>query len=274
MQRSSLLDQLLELTKKDYPDDWVRFCHLARVIEEDASLDDNEAARRRLRVHGRYDLAAFSTRLTHELRESSALCWKFVEHLCDVFRNQMVGRIKGEARSLELEPALIRPEALRFDPDELVLDKGKLIIVDVRVEPAPAHEMADRFHSAATPEPEIRPEPELQQSQEPPTPAPLPMGPAATPPAATDRSAAPVGKPVVSRPPGGRPRELDYDAITGVAKDCAKNSVEEFLDRFADRVRDECGERRPVIKTPKSRTQMREFCRPIWEAKRAKNNKK
>jgi hypothetical protein len=49
----------------------------------------------------------------------------------------MVGRIKGSLETKPLEPALIRPEALRFDPDELVLDKGELIIVDVRVGPAP-----------------------------------------------------------------------------------------------------------------------------------------
>jgi hypothetical protein len=136
MQRS-LLDQLIELTKSDYPDDWVRFCHLARVIEgESVSLD--EAARSRLRVHGRYDLAAFSPRLAHEVSESRALCKKFVEHFADIFRNQMVGRTKGSRETKPLEPALIRPKALRFDPDELVLDKGELIIVDVRIEPAPA----------------------------------------------------------------------------------------------------------------------------------------
>jgi hypothetical protein len=136
MQRS-LLDQLIELTKSDYPDDWVRFCHLARVIEgESVSLD--EAARSRLRVHGRYDLAAFSPRLAHEVSESSALCKKFVEHFADISRNQMVGRTKGSRETKPLEPALIRLEALRFDPDELVLDKGELIIVDVRIEPAPA----------------------------------------------------------------------------------------------------------------------------------------
>ena len=97
MQRS-LLDQLIELTKSDYQDDWVRFCHLARVIEEDVSLKDNEAARRRFRVHGRYDLASFSPRLAHELYESSALRKKFVEHFADVFRNQMVGRTRAVSK--------------------------------------------------------------------------------------------------------------------------------------------------------------------------------
>ena len=136
MQRS-LLDQLIELTKLDYPDDYVRFGHLACAIEGEAvSLD--EAVRMRLRVHGRYDLAAFSPRLAHEVSESRTLCKKFVEHFADVFRNQMVGRTKGSRETKPLEPALIRPEALRFDPDELVLDKGELIIVDVRINAAAA----------------------------------------------------------------------------------------------------------------------------------------
>jgi hypothetical protein len=49
----------------------------------------------------------------------------------------MVGRIKGSLERKPLDPALITAETLRFDPDELVLDGGELIIVDVRVEPAP-----------------------------------------------------------------------------------------------------------------------------------------
>jgi hypothetical protein len=226
MQRS-LLDQLIELTKSDYPDDYVRFGHLACAIEGEAvSLD--EAVRRRLRVHGRYDLAGFSSRLAHEVSASRVLCKKFVEHFADVFRNQMVGRTKGSRETNPLEPALIRSEALRFDPDELVLDKGELTIVDVRIEPAPA---------------------------------PLPS-----------QSAAPVGKPGKKvRLPGGRPREIDRDAITGVAKDCAKKGVEEFLDRFVERVCHECRERRPLIRTPKSRSHMREICRAIWDAARGKS---
>src|SRR5262249_26317321 len=154
---------------------YVRFGHLACAIEGEAVLD--EAVRRRLRVHGRYDLAAFSPRPLHEVSESKALCKKFVEHFADVFRNQMVGRTKGSRETKPLEPALIRPEALRFDPDELVLDKGALTIVDVRVEAAPAQ-----------PSPSV---------------------------------AAPVPRPVVSGLRGGRPPEFDYDAITGVIKDCA-----------------------------------------------------
>jgi hypothetical protein len=135
MQRS-LLDHLIELTKLDYPDDYARFGHLACAIEGEAvSLD--EAVRWRLRMHRRYDLAGFSPRLANAVSESRALCERFVEHFADVFRNQMVGRIKGSSETKPLEPALIRPEALRFDPDELSLDKGELVIVDVRVAPAP-----------------------------------------------------------------------------------------------------------------------------------------
>jgi hypothetical protein len=227
--QQSLLDQLIELTKSDYPDDWARFCDLARVIEGGISLE--EAARKRLRVYRRYDIAAFVHEPAHELYEIRAFCKKFIEHFADVFRNRVVGRIKGNPETKPLPPDLIRPEAFRFDPDELVLDKGELTIVDVRVEPAPA---------------------------------PLPSP-----------SAAPVRKPVMNvRLPGGRPREIDRDAITGVAKDCAKKGVEEFLDRFAERVCHECGERRPPIRTPKSRSQMREICRPIWDAARSESTQK
>jgi hypothetical protein len=134
MQRS-LLDQLIELTKLDYPDDYVRFGHLACAIEGEALPD--EAARKRFRAYGRYDLAAFSSRPANEVSESMALRKKFVEHFANVFRDQMVGRVKGSLEVKPLEPVLIKPGALRFDPDELVLDKGNLTIVDVRVEPAP-----------------------------------------------------------------------------------------------------------------------------------------
>jgi hypothetical protein len=74
--------------------------------------------------------------------ECAFLCGKFVTHFADVFRDQLVGRIKGTLEIKPLDPALIRVGALRFDPDELVLDGGALIIVDVRVEPAPAAKAA------------------------------------------------------------------------------------------------------------------------------------
>jgi len=133
-----LLDWLFELIQTDYRDDWVRFCHLARVIERDAS-DDDEAARRRLRVYRRYDIAGFSSRLGREVSASNELRQKFVEHFADVYRDHpWTGRAQGTLETRRLEPRQIRAGALRFDPDELVLDKGKLVIVDVRIEPAPA----------------------------------------------------------------------------------------------------------------------------------------
>ena len=137
MQQRTLLDHLIELIKADYPDDWVRFCHLARIIERDAS--DDEAARRRLRVYRRYDIAGFSSSLGREVSASNELRKKFVEHFADVFRDHpWTGRAQGTLETRRLEPRQIRAGALRFDPDELVLDKGKLVIVDVRIEPAPA----------------------------------------------------------------------------------------------------------------------------------------
>ena len=130
-----LLDWLIELIKADYPDDWVRFCHLARIIERDAS--DDEAARRRLRVYRRYDIAGFSSSLGREVSASNELRKKFVEHFADVYRDHTwAGRAQGTLETRRLEPRQIRAGALRFDPDELVLDKGKLVIVDVRIEPA------------------------------------------------------------------------------------------------------------------------------------------
>jgi hypothetical protein len=65
------------------------------------------------------------------------LCGRFIQHFADAFRDQMVGRKKGTRKVKPLDPALITAETLRFDPDELVLDGGELVIVDVRVEPAP-----------------------------------------------------------------------------------------------------------------------------------------
>jgi hypothetical protein len=43
---------------------------------------------------------------------------------------------KGTPERKSVQPDLVRAWALRFDPDELVLDGGELIIVDVRVGPA------------------------------------------------------------------------------------------------------------------------------------------
>jgi hypothetical protein len=137
MQQRALLDHLIELIKADYPKDWERFCHLARIIERDAS--DDEAARRRLRVYRRYDIAGFSPSLGREVSASNELRKKFVDHFAEVFRDHTwIGRPRDTLETRWLEPRQIRAGALRFDPDELVLDKGKLVIVDVRIEPAPA----------------------------------------------------------------------------------------------------------------------------------------
>ena len=102
-----LLAWLIELIKADYPDDWVRFCHLARLIERDAS--DDEAARRRLRVYRRYDIAGFSPSLGREVSASNELRKKFVEHFADVFRDHTwIGRTQGTLETRRLEPRQIR----------------------------------------------------------------------------------------------------------------------------------------------------------------------
>jgi hypothetical protein len=91
------------------------------------------------------------------------LCGRFVGHFADVVRDRLVGRKKGTLEKAPIDSGLVRARTLRFDPDELVLDGGELIIVDVRVGPAP-----DRL-SVTILGPEMRSEPE-----QPPTPAPLP----------------------------------------------------------------------------------------------------
>ena len=152
--RRGLLDWLIELIKADYPDDWERFYHLARIIERDAS--DDEAARRRLRVYRRYDIAGFSSSLGREVSASNELRKKFVEHFADVFRDHpWTGRAQGTLETRRLEPRQIRAGALRFDPDELVLDKGKLVIVDVRIEPAKPEDGAIDAPAPAKREPVI-----------------------------------------------------------------------------------------------------------------------
>jgi hypothetical protein len=49
----------------------------------------------------------------------------------------MVGISKRTLKMEPIPPALIKPERLRLCPDELVLDDGEVIFVDVRVGPAP-----------------------------------------------------------------------------------------------------------------------------------------
>ena len=188
----SLLDRLVELMERDYPEDWARLRHLAHTREQglteaiaiiakhrieqlapqdllglarpaqdheivgvahdtraEASLQHEhlpsqhdldpapskspeEAARRCLRSYARR--GPLDTSLSLEI---ASLCGKFIEHFVDAFRDRMVGRRKGTLERKPLEPDLVRAWALRFDPDELVCDGGELIIVDVRVDPAP-----------------------------------------------------------------------------------------------------------------------------------------
>jgi hypothetical protein len=114
----SLFDWFAELMRAVYPDDWRRFCDLARSIECDLSLTDEEAARRLLRRYGRIEpreLAGVWRRPAQEYEEGR----KLVERFADAFRNRTVGRVKGTRETKPLEPGLIEPEALRFDPDEL-----------------------------------------------------------------------------------------------------------------------------------------------------------
>jgi hypothetical protein len=227
-----LLDRLIEFIKLYHPEDWRHLCHHAH--EDEPGVSPESAARWFLRSFGR--------KLDSDPKASGDtewLCWKCIDLFCDAFRNQMVGRKRGTLEITPLPPALITPETLRFaggsSPDELVLDDGELIfvdvtIVDVRVEPAPA----------SLPSP----------------------------------SAPPVRKPVMKgRLPSGRPPEYDDDAIAGVAKNCAKHGVEEFLARFVERVSHECGDSRPPIRAPKL-TKMRDICRPIWDAARGESTKK
>jgi hypothetical protein len=120
----SQLDQLVKLIKADLSDDWSRLYELEGRSEE--------AVRRRLREYSRhYAVAGIPP-------EIATLCGKLVKHFANTYRHQMVGREEGNSETKPIPPDLIRPEALRFAPDQLVHDKGKLVFVDVRIEPAPA----------------------------------------------------------------------------------------------------------------------------------------
>jgi hypothetical protein len=59
----------------------------------------------------------------------------------------------------------------------------------------------------------------------------------------------------------GRPREYDHGALTGVAEDCAMTVVEDYLDRFVERVRHECKLRH--IKAPKD-TVLTDICKLVF----------
>jgi hypothetical protein len=85
---------------------------------------------------------------------------------------------------------------------------------------------------------------------------------------------------VVARVPSGHPREYDWDAIIGVAKDLIaedlvrKRGGDNSLDGLIRRVRFECRQRRPRIRTPSSRSQMREILQSTFDDARAQRTKK
>jgi hypothetical protein len=133
--QQSLLDRLVELIKRDYPEDWARLCHHAHPTEPD--LSPEEAARRCLRSYQKRDVLDPMDSLVMELLQADRLCRDCIQLFVDAVRSRMVGRIEGTLKMKRLDPALITTETLRFDPDELVLDEGKLIVVNVRVESAP-----------------------------------------------------------------------------------------------------------------------------------------
>lgn len=72
------------------------------------------------------------------------------------------------------------------------------------------------------------------------------------------------------RPPG-RPREFDHGAIAGVAEALIRErGLDASLDALCRRVRNECKNKRPRIRTPSGR-QMRKILQPTWDAARADN---
>jgi hypothetical protein len=133
--QKSLFNWFVELMQRDYPEDWARLCQHAHAAYAPAAIEPSvwpELDARWLLSHHRRGV------LDHLLpSETRRVCRECIQLFADAFRNQMVGRIKGTPEIKPLDPALISVETLRFEPDELVLDEGELIIVDVRVEPAP-----------------------------------------------------------------------------------------------------------------------------------------
>jgi hypothetical protein len=69
----------------------------------------------------------------------------------------------------------------------------------------------------------------------------------------------------------GRPRAYDHDAITRVAEACIAMGVDDYLDRFVERVRNECKPHH--IKTPKD-TVLTEICAAIYKREHTKVAKK
>jgi hypothetical protein len=75
---------------------------------------------------------------------------------------------------------------------------------------------------------------------------------------------------VVARLAPGRPPVYDYDAIATVAQELLQKGVDDYFERFAERLENECKAR--GIKVPK-RSQMRKRFRPMFEAARARSAK-
>jgi len=128
---SPLGQQLIELIKKDYQDDYARACHLARAIEGECGSPE-EALHKRLRVYRRYDLAAFTDDRVGELNK---LWKKSISAFCDLIRDQMVGRRRGHPEREQIPPELVRLDTLRFCPDEIISRDG-VAYIEVRVGPA------------------------------------------------------------------------------------------------------------------------------------------
>jgi len=79
---------------------------------------------------------------------------------------------------------------------------------------------------------------------------------------------------IIARLPRGRPREYHLAAITGVAEDLILIGVDDYLDRFVERVWNECKKRN--IKVPKAplSTLLTQICRPIYLRARAEKAEK
>jgi hypothetical protein len=91
--------------------------------------------RRHVREYGgRFDMVP--RRETDELAALRKLLAKFAQRFVEVFRDRMIGRVEGTSEIRRIDPDLVRPEALRFDPDKLVLDQGRLVFVDLQIAPA------------------------------------------------------------------------------------------------------------------------------------------
>jgi hypothetical protein len=68
----------------------------------------------------------------------------------------------------------------------------------------------------------------------------------------------------------GREREYAYEPIQEVARDAIKRGVDDLKSTFFDRVRHECGERRPRIRTPDDDRTMGRIVGAIYDAAKAR----